>query len=37
VDTLALAAVAAEVSARAVRDAVRQATGAPGCPAATER
>jgi L-aminopeptidase/D-esterase-like protein len=36
-DTLALAAVAAEVSARAVRDAVRQATGAPGCPSATDR
>jgi L-aminopeptidase/D-esterase-like protein len=36
-DALALAALAAEVTAAAIRDAVRQATGAPGCPAASER
>ena len=36
-DLLALSAVAAEVTAAAVRDAVRRATGAPGCAAAAER
>jgi L-aminopeptidase/D-esterase-like protein len=37
VDTLALSALAAEVTAAAIRDAVRSAAGAPGCPAAGER
>jgi L-aminopeptidase/D-esterase-like protein len=37
VDALSLSVLAAEVSAAAIRDAVRQATGAPGCPAAAER
>jgi L-aminopeptidase/D-esterase-like protein len=32
-----VAALAAEVVAEAIRDGVRQATGAPGCPAASER
>jgi L-aminopeptidase/D-esterase-like protein len=36
VDPVAVAAVAADVTAEAIRDAVRQATGAPGCPAAAE-
>src|SRR5204862_252834 len=36
-DPFALAAVAGEVAAAAVRDAVRSAPGAPGCPAAAER
>jgi L-aminopeptidase/D-esterase-like protein len=36
-DPLTVAAVAAEVTAGAIRDAVRSATGAPGCPAASER
>jgi L-aminopeptidase/D-esterase-like protein len=35
-DALAVAVLAAEVTAAAIRDAVRQATGAPGCPAASE-
>jgi L-aminopeptidase/D-esterase-like protein len=37
VDPLVLSAVAAEVAALAIRDAVGQATGVPGCPAAAER
>jgi len=37
VDVLTVSAVAAEVTAAAIRDAVRSATGAPGCPAASER
>jgi L-aminopeptidase/D-esterase-like protein len=37
VDALTAAAVAADVSAAAIRDAVRRAAGAPGCPAAAER
>jgi L-aminopeptidase/D-esterase-like protein len=36
-DPLAVAALGAEVVAEAIRDAVRTATGAPGCPAASER
>lgn len=36
-DPLVIAAVAAEVTALAIRDAVWSATGAPGCPAASER
>lgn len=36
-DVVVVAALAAEVTAEAVRDGVRQATGAPGCPAAPER
>ena len=36
-DPLALSAVAAEVAALAIRDAVRRAGGVPGCPAASER
>jgi len=36
-DPLALAVSAAHVSAAAIRDAVRSAQGAPGCPAAGER
>jgi L-aminopeptidase/D-esterase-like protein len=36
-DPLTVAAVAADVTAAAIRDAVVQATGAPGCPAASER
>ena len=32
-----VAALAAEVTAEAIRDGVRQATGAPGCPALSER
>lgn len=36
-DPLTVAAVGAEVTAAAIRDAVRQATGAPGCPSAAER
>lgn len=35
-DPTAVAALAAEVAAEAIRDGVRQATGAPGCPAASE-
>ena len=34
---LVVSVVAAEVAAAAIRDGVRQATGAPGCPAAGER
>lgn len=37
VDLLRLSAVAAELTSAAIRDAVRTATGAPGCPAASER
>jgi L-aminopeptidase/D-esterase-like protein len=37
VDPLAVAVVAADVVAAAIRDAVRTATGAPGCPSAAER
>jgi L-aminopeptidase/D-esterase-like protein len=37
IDPIVVAAVAADVASAAVRDAVRQATGAPGCPAASER
>ncbi|HLM50860.1 MAG TPA: P1 family peptidase [Solirubrobacteraceae bacterium] len=37
VERFPVMAVAAEVAARAVRDAVRSATGLHGCPAATER
>jgi L-aminopeptidase/D-esterase-like protein len=36
-DPLAVAAVAAEVTATACRDAVRSAVGAPGCPSARDR
>jgi L-aminopeptidase/D-esterase-like protein len=36
-DPLAVAVLAADVTAEAIRDAVRSATGAPGCPAAAER
>ena len=36
-DALAVSVLAAEVTAQAIRDAVRQATGAPGCPSAAER
>jgi L-aminopeptidase/D-esterase-like protein len=36
-DVLAVSSVAASVVAEAIRDGVRQATGAPGCPAASER
>jgi L-aminopeptidase/D-esterase-like protein len=36
-DPLAVAALGAEMTAAAIRDAVREATGAPGCPAASER
>ena len=35
-DPLAVSVLAAEVTAAAIRDAVRQATGAPGCPAVRE-
>ncbi|HEU0304579.1 MAG TPA: P1 family peptidase [Gaiellaceae bacterium] len=35
-DPVVVAALAAEVAAEAIRDGVRQATGAPGCPAASE-
>jgi L-aminopeptidase/D-esterase-like protein len=34
---LLVSVIAAEVTAEAIRDGVRQATGAPGCPAASER
>lgn len=37
VDPLAIYVAAAEVTAAAIRDGVRQATGAPGCPALSER
>lgn len=37
IDGLTLAAVAAGVTATAIRDGVRQATSAPGCPSAAER
>lgn len=37
VDGLTLAAVAADVTAAAIRDGVRRATSAPGCPSAGER
>jgi L-aminopeptidase/D-esterase-like protein len=37
VDPLVVAAVAIDVTARAIRDAVERATGAPGCPSASER
>jgi L-aminopeptidase/D-esterase-like protein len=36
-DVLALSLLIADVVAEAIRDGVRQATGAPGCPAASER
>ena len=36
-DPAVVAALAADVAAEAIRDAVREATGAPGCPAASER
>ena len=36
-DPLVVGAVAAHVAAAAIRDAVREATGAPGCPSASER
>jgi L-aminopeptidase/D-esterase-like protein len=36
-DPLAVAAVAADVTASAIRDAVLAAVGAPGCPSAAER
>jgi L-aminopeptidase/D-esterase-like protein len=36
-DPFAVCVAAAEVTAAAIRDGVRQATGAPGCPAAGER
>ena len=36
-DPLAVSVLAADVTAGAIRDAVRSATGAPGCPAASER
>jgi len=36
-DPAVVAALAAEVTAEAIRDGVRQATGAPGCPALSER
>ncbi len=36
-DTLAVAAVAADVTASAIRDGVRRAEGAPGCPSAAQR
>ena len=36
-DALVVAVVAADVTAAAIRDAVRQANGAPGCPGASER
>jgi len=36
-DPLAVSVLAAEVTAAAIRDAARQARGAPGCPAASER
>jgi len=36
-DPLAVATLGAEVTAAAIRDAVRSATGAPGCPTAAER
>ena len=36
-DPLAVSALAADVAAHAIRDAVRAAEGAPGCPAAGER
>jgi L-aminopeptidase/D-esterase-like protein len=36
-DPLTAAALAADVTAGAIRDAIRQATGAPGCPAAAGR
>jgi len=36
-DPLAVSVLAAEVTAAAIRDGVRQAAGAPGCPAAAER
>lgn len=37
VDPLTASAVAADVTAAAIRDAARSATGAPGCPAAADR
>jgi L-aminopeptidase/D-esterase-like protein len=36
-DSLAVSVLAAEVTAAAIRDGVRQATTAPGCPAASDR
>jgi L-aminopeptidase/D-esterase-like protein len=36
-DPAVVSALSADVTAEAIRDAVRQATGAPGCPAASER
>ena len=36
-DPVAVSAIAAHVTAEAIRGAVRAATGAPGCPAASER
>ena len=37
VDPLALSVLAAEAAAEAIRDGIRQAAGAPGCPAASDR
>jgi L-aminopeptidase/D-esterase-like protein len=37
VDTFVLSALAADVTSAAIRDAVEQATSAPGCPTAAER
>ena len=37
VDVLTVSAVAADVTAKAIRDGIRQATGAPGCPSAADR
>ena len=36
-DPLVVAVVAADVTAAAIRDAVREATGGAGCPASAER
>jgi L-aminopeptidase/D-esterase-like protein len=36
-EPFAISAVAADVTAAAIRDAVRSATGVPGCPAASDR
>ena len=37
VDRFVLSALAADLTAQAIRDAIEQATGAPGCPSAAER
>ena len=37
IEYFGISALAADVTAAAIRDAVRQATGAGGCPAASER